>query len=102
MDLRFERGADAFKHQIKSRQTPQGQAAYLNGNLLEHAQHGALSNGTMLAFKGVVIRQSLNGGLEQRELVRDKGIRIDKMFFISEVFVVVGAVGKVEQRFEAV
>ena len=72
------------------------------GDLLEDAQHGALAHRAVLALKGVVLREVLDGGLEERELVGDEGIAVDEMVAVAEVAVGLGAVGKVEERLEVV
>ena len=102
LNLGFQGGADAFEHQVKGRQLADGMVLDLHGHLLEHAQHGALAHRTVLALEGVVLRQVLDGRLEQAELVRNERVAVDEVLPVLEVPVGHRAVGKVEQGFEVV
>ena len=56
----------------------------------------------MFALKGIVLRQVLDGGWNKHKLIRDKGIASNEVILIPIVAVGLGAIGKVEQRFEVV
>ena len=100
--LRLQRGADALEHQVEGGQLADLVVADLHGHLLEDAQHGALAHRAVLALEGVVLRQVLDGRLEQRELVGDERVAVDEVVAVPEVAVGLGAVGEVEQGLEVV
>ena len=102
LNVGFQRRPYAFKHQVKGSQLAQGSPGNLLGHFLEHTQHGALPHRAVFAFKGVVQRQVLDGGLKQGELVGNKGIAVNKMIPVPVVAVGLRPVGEVEQRFEIV
>ena len=102
LNLRLERGADTLEHPIEGRELANRPLGNLDRDLLEDAEHGALADRAVLALEGVVLREVLDGGLEQRELVGDKGVAVDEVVAVLEVAVARSAVGKIEQRFEVV
>ena len=102
LDIGFQRGANAFKHQVEGRQLTDFMIPDLDRHLLEHTQHGAFAHRAVLALKGAMLRQILNGRLEQRELVRNKRIAVNEVLPILIVPVGLRAVGKVEQGLKIV
>ena len=98
----FRADADALEHQIKGGQFAEFCWRDGHGDLLEHAQHRAFAHRTVPALESIVLGQVLDGGLKQRELVRDERVAVDEVLPVAEVAVGLGAIGKVEQGLEVV
>jgi len=98
----LERRADAFEHQVESRQLAHFMVADVNGDLLENTEHGALADGAVLALEGVMGGQVLDGRLKQRKLVGDEGIAVNEVVAVLKILVGHRAIGEVEQGFEVV
>jgi len=56
----------------------------------------------VLTLKGAVSGEVLNRGLKQIELIRNKGIALDKVLAIFEVWIGRRTIGKVEQGFKVI
>ena len=78
----FHRLPDSLVHQVEGGKTAKFLLSKINDDSLEHPQHGTFADGIMLSLKHIVFRKTLNCGLEQRKLIRDKRITGGK---ISEI-----------------
>jgi len=86
LDIRFERGADALEHLIEGREPADRKIREPDRDLLEDAQHRPLTDRAVLSLESIVLGQVLDRQLEQRILVRNKGIAVNEMIAVAEVF----------------
>ena len=96
----LQRGADTCEHGVKSGQRTDLDITDVLGNLLDDTEHGAFTDGTVAALENVVVGDSLDRGLKQRELVAHERVRSHEMGLVSEVPIGFRAVGEVEQGLE--
>ena len=96
----LQRGPDAGEHVVERREVADLNVADVLGDLLDHAEHGPLTDRAVAALEGVVVRDALDRGLEQRELVADERVGPDEVGLVGVVAVGLGPVDEVEQRLE--
>ena len=86
LDIRFERGANALEHLVEGREAADRKICEPDRDLLEDAQHRPLTDRAVLSLESIVLRQILDRQLEQRILVRNKGIAVNEMIAVAEIF----------------
>ena len=96
----LQRGADAGEHVVEGRELADLDVADVLGDLLDHAEHGPLTDRAVAALEDVVVGDALDRGLEQRELVADERVGPDEVGLVGVVAVGLGPVDEVEQRLE--
>ena len=96
----LQRGPDAGEHVVERGEVADFNVANVLGDLLDHPEHGPLADRAVAALEGVVVRDALDRGLEQRKLVADKRVGPDEVGFVAVVAVGLGPVDEVEQRLE--
>ena len=97
---RLQRRTYAGEHLVEGRQRADLDVADLFRDLLDHAQHGPFPDGTVAALEHVVVRDPLDRGLEQGELVGDERVGAHEVRPVGVVAVRLGAVDEVEQGLE--
>ena len=96
----LQRGADAGEHVVEGREPADLDVADVLGDLLDDAEHRALTDRAVAALEDVVVRDALDRGLEERELVADERVGADEVRLVGVVAVGLRAVDEVEQRLE--
>ncbi|MDT4861560.1 hypothetical protein FQZ97_961690 [compost metagenome] len=102
LDCAFQRATNAFKHSVEGGELANWFVLNGDGHLSEHAEHGALTYRIGLTFKAIVQRNATDGRLEQRELIGHKRIAVGEVLQISEVLVMLAAIGELKQGLEVV
>ena len=96
----LQRCPDAGEHVVEGGEVADLDVADVLGDLLDHAEHGSLADRAVAALEGVVVRDALDRGLEQRELVADERVGPNEVGLVGVVAVGLGPVDEVEQRLE--
>ena len=96
----LQRGADTCEHGVKSGQRADRDITDVLGNLLDDTEHGTFTDGTVAALENVVVGDSLDRGLKQRELVAHERVGSHEMGLVGEIPIGFRAVGEIEQGLE--
>src|SRR3546814_18613551 len=95
---RLQRGTDAREHLVEGCEVAHLLGADALGDLLDHAEHRALTDRAVLALEHVVVGQTLDRRLEHRDLVGDERVRDGEPSTIAGVAICLRAVDEDEDR----
>ncbi len=88
------------EHVVEGRQRADLDVANVLGDLLDDAEHRALTDRAVATLEDVVVGDALDRRLEQRELVADERVGADEVGLVGVVAVGLRAVDEVEERLE--